>query len=204
MNMIIQITTAIAMILSIIVPFGYFFLGEKSKKRYKKSLIANCFMFFGVLLVATVVSFAGTASVQAAGSSADGLATGLGYLGAALVNSGDFAKRGFIIKGVFDNNHELKGKKIGSLDIMMMDELKGFIKENNIEIVALTIPRQAAREVAKEVAEDGIKAIWNFAHTDLNMPEDVVVENVHLSESLMRLSYNIANKNGKTRNIQEG
>lgn len=77
---------------------------------------------------------------------------------------------------------------------MMMDELKGFIKENNIEIVALTIPRQAAREVAKEVAEDGIKAIWNFAHTDLNMPEDVVVENVHLSESLMRLSYNIANK----------
>ena len=85
MNMIIQITTAIAMILSIIVPFGYFFLGEKSKKRYKKSLVANCFMFFGVLLVATVVSFAGTASVQAAGSSADGLATGLGYLGAALV-----------------------------------------------------------------------------------------------------------------------
>ena len=113
---------------------------------------------------------------------------GAGNLGAALVNSGDFAKRGFIIKGVFDNNHELKGKKIGSLDIMMMDELKGFIKENNIEIVA----------------EDGIKAIWNFAHTDLNMPEDVVVENVHLSESLMRLSYNIANKNGKTRNIQEG
>ena len=57
---------------------------------------------------------------------------GAGNLGAALVNSGDFAKRGFIIKGVFDNNHELKGKKIGSLDIMMMDELKGFIKENNI------------------------------------------------------------------------
>ena len=82
MNMIIQITTAIALILSIIVPFGCFFLGEKNKKRYKKSLIANCFMFFGVLLVATVVSFA---SVQAAGSSADGLATGLGYLGAALV-----------------------------------------------------------------------------------------------------------------------
>ena len=74
MNMIIQITTAIALILSIIVPFGCFFLGEKNKKRYKKSLIANCFMFFGVLLVATVVSFAGTASVQAAGSSADGLA----------------------------------------------------------------------------------------------------------------------------------
>ena len=80
MNMIIQIVTAIALTLSIIVPFGCFFLGEKSKKRYKKSLIANCFLFFGVLLVATIVSFAGTASVQAASSSADGLATGLGYL----------------------------------------------------------------------------------------------------------------------------
>ena len=79
MNMIIQITTAIALILSIIVPFGCFFLGEKNKKRYKKSLIANCFMFFGVLLVATVVSFAGTASVQAAGSSADGLATRISW-----------------------------------------------------------------------------------------------------------------------------
>lgn len=64
--------------------FRLLFLGEKNKKRYKKSLIANCFLFFGVLLAATVVSFAGTASVQAA-SSADGLATGLGYLGAALV-----------------------------------------------------------------------------------------------------------------------
>ena len=85
MNMIIQIVTAIALTLSIIVPFGCFFLGEKNKKRYKKSLIANCFLFFGVLLAATVVSFAGTASVQAA-SSADGLATGLGYLGAALVS----------------------------------------------------------------------------------------------------------------------
>ena len=86
MNMIIQIVTAIALILSIIVPFGCFFLGEKSRKRYKKSLAANCFMFFGVILVASVVMFAGTSGVQAAdAASADGLATGLGYIGAALV-----------------------------------------------------------------------------------------------------------------------
>ena len=81
----VQVLTAIAMVLTIVVPMTYYFKGEHNKNRYKKSLIANCFMFFGVLLVATVVSFAGTASVQAAGSSADGLATGLGYLGAALV-----------------------------------------------------------------------------------------------------------------------
>ena len=108
MNMIIQITTAIALILSIIVPFGCFFLGEKNKKRYKKSLIANCFMFFGVLLVATVVSFAGTASVQAAGSSADGLATGLGYLGSGIA----VASSASAALGALSEDGSLFGKSI--------------------------------------------------------------------------------------------
>ena len=86
MTTIIQIVTAVALILSIIVPFGTFFLGEKNRKRYKKSLAANCFMFFGVILVASVVMFAGPTGVQAAAAAAaDGLATGLGYIGAALV-----------------------------------------------------------------------------------------------------------------------
>lgn len=119
---------------------------------------------------------------------------GAGNLGQALVNSGDFAKRGFLIKGVFDNNAALRDKEIGGLKIRMVDELADFIRENEIEIVALTIPKQAAKEVAKIVVDAGVKAIWNFAHTDLNLPEDVIVENVHLSESLMRLSYTIASK----------
>ena len=103
-------------------------------------------------------------------------------------------KRGFVICGVFDNNPELKGESIHGIDIMMMDQLADFIHKNDIEIVALTIPKQAAKEIGKQVADAGIKAIWNFAHTDLNLPDDVIVENVHLSESLMRLSYTIANK----------
>lgn len=85
MTTIIQITVVTALILSIIIPFGAFFLGEKNKKRYKKSLTANCFFFFGLLLVGTITAFAGTATVHAASGSADGLATGLGYIGAALV-----------------------------------------------------------------------------------------------------------------------
>lgn len=86
MTTVIQLVTALALILSIIVPFGYFFLGERSKTRYKKSLAANCFFFFGTLIVASAVMFTGTATVQAAAeASSSGLATGLGYLGAALV-----------------------------------------------------------------------------------------------------------------------
>ncbi len=118
---------------------------------------------------------------------------GAGNLGQAIVNYEDFAKRGFIIKGVFDNNPELEGKLVKDVSVMMPDKMEGFIKNNNIEIAALTIPKSAAKEVAKAVTDAGVKAIWNFAHTDLNLPDDVIVENVHLSESLMRLSYNIAN-----------
>lgn len=118
---------------------------------------------------------------------------GAGNLGQAIVNYEDFAKRGFIIKGVFDNNPALEGKLVKDVPIMMPDRMEDFIKNNNIEIAALTIPKSAAKEVAKAVTDAGVKAIWNFAHTDLNLPDDVIVENVHLSESLMRLSYNIAN-----------
>ena len=78
MTTLIQITIAAALILSIIIPFGAFFLGEKNRKRYKRSLACNCFFFFGALLVGTIVMFGGTVT-------ASGLAQGLGYLGAALV-----------------------------------------------------------------------------------------------------------------------
>ena len=121
---------------------------------------------------------------------------GAGNLGQAIVNSEDFAKRGFIIRGVFDNNKELDGRKIGEHQIMMSDRLPQFIKDENIEILAITVPKDAAREVARVAVEAGIKAIWNFAHTDINVPDNIVVENVHLSDSLMQLSYNVV-KNRK-------
>ena len=123
------------------------------------------------------------------------LIIGAGNLGKAIINYSDFEKRGFLIKGIFDNNPKLKGTKIRGIEVMMMDELTDFISENAIEIVALTIPKEAAKQIARVVADAGVKAIWNFAHTDLNLPDDVIVENVHLSESLMRLSYTIANRN---------
>lgn len=119
---------------------------------------------------------------------------GAGNLGRAIINYADFEKRGFVICGVFDNNQSLCGQSVRGIIIKPVEELITFIQENHIDIAALTIPKEAAKEMAEVVTTAGIKAIWNFAHTDLNVPEDVVVENVHLSESLMRLSYNIANK----------
>ena len=120
---------------------------------------------------------------------------GSGNLGQALANYADFEKRGFILKGIFDVNPTLTGISIRGVPVRMMDELESFIKENDIEIGVLTIPKAKAVDVANELVNNGVRAIWNFAHIDLNLPENVIVENVHLSESLMRLSYNISRYN---------
>ena len=116
---------------------------------------------------------------------------GAGNLGQALANYADFESMGFVLKGIFDTNPELKGHKIRGVQIHMMEELQNFIRENRIEIAVLTIPKANAVEVTELIVEAGIKGIWNFAHTDLKLPENVTVENVHLSDSLMKLSYKI-------------
>lgn len=116
---------------------------------------------------------------------------GAGNLGQALGNYMNFEKRGFILKGIFDRNPALEGKKVRGISVQPMETVEQFIRENDVDIAVLTIPKSSAVEVAKMLVQNGIKAIWNFAHVDLNVPEDIQVENVHLSESLMKLSYNL-------------
>lgn len=120
---------------------------------------------------------------------------GAGNLGQALANYAAFEKRGFILKGIFDVNPRLEGVTIRGVPIRMMDELRSFVANNEVDIAALTIPKEKAVEVADMLVENGVRAIWNFAHIDLNLPDNVIVENVHLSESLMQLSYNISRYN---------
>ncbi len=119
---------------------------------------------------------------------------GAGNLGRALTNYSNYENRGFHFMGLFDKNPEFVGKKIGSLEIMPMDKIEDFIIDNGIDIVVIAIPKAGAVQVADRVVKIGVKAIWNFAHVDLNVPDDVVVENVHLSDSLMKLSYNLASR----------
>ena len=116
---------------------------------------------------------------------------GAGNLGRALGNYMNFERRGFIFKGMFDRNPELVGKEVRGIKIMPMEQLKRFVTENDIDIAVLTIPKTSAVGVAEQLVQYGIKAIWNFAHVDLNVPDGIQVENVHLSDSLMKLSYNI-------------
>ena len=120
---------------------------------------------------------------------------GAGNLGQALANYASFERNGFILKSLFDVNPRLEGVTIRVIPVRMLDELEGYLQENDIEIAALTLPKSKAEEVADVLVANGIKAIWNFAHTDLTLPKDVIVESVHLADSLMKLSYNISQHN---------
>jgi redox-sensing transcriptional repressor len=118
---------------------------------------------------------------------------GAGNLGRALANYMNFERRGFIVQGIFDQNENLYGTQIRDIPVQPMENIEGFVKDNDIDIAVLTIPKDGAVKTADVLVKCKIKAIWNFAHVDLHVPEDVVVENVHLSDSLMKLSYGIAN-----------
>ena len=117
---------------------------------------------------------------------------GAGNLGQAIANYMNFEKRGFIFKGIFDANPALHGKMIREMEVQPMENMEEFIKAHDIDIAVLTIPKTGAVKVAEELVKNNIKAIWNFAHVDLNVPKDIQVENVHLSESLMKLSYKLS------------
>jgi redox-sensing transcriptional repressor len=117
---------------------------------------------------------------------------GVGHLGQALANYINFEKFSFIITALFDIDPQMKGQMVRDIPIHMMDELDEYCSTNRVDIAALTLPKDDAESTARHLAALGVHAIWNFAQVDLDMRADnVVVENVHLSDSLMQLSYNI-------------
>lgn len=122
---------------------------------------------------------------------------GAGNLGQALANYVKFERFGFVTTALFDVDPNLRGQEVRGIKIYMLDELEDFIKENQVDIATLTMPKSKADTIAHRLVDLGVSAIWNFAHVDLDIEDSsVVVENVHLSDSLMQLSYNIV-KNKK-------
>lgn len=123
---------------------------------------------------------------------------GVGNIGQALANYSNFEKRGFYLIGLFDINPRIIGISIKGIEIQDVYILEEFIKNNQVDIAILTLPKNKVINIAKDLVSWGIKGLWNFSPVDLKVPGDVVVENVHLSDSLMTLAYNlgkIKNKN---------
>lgn len=130
---------------------------------------------------------------------------GAGNMGRALANYKNFEKRGFKLIGIFDKDPKVVGQKINDLDVRHIDDLQKFTQENKVDIAMLCVPHDETPIVAEKAAACGIKGLWNFSPMELklshsNVNKNIVIENVHLSDSLMVLGYKInemmkANKN---------
>ena len=116
---------------------------------------------------------------------------GAGNLGHAVANYANFERRGFKIKGIFDNNPEIIGTVINKMQVQSVDSLISFIQDNKIKIAMLTLPATSVKEMIDDIIKAGIKGIWNFSYLDMEVPSDVALVNVHLSDSLMTLAYKL-------------
>ena len=120
---------------------------------------------------------------------------GIGNMGKALVSNPLFEKRGIKVKGLFDTDPSVIGKTYGDLTVMDANTVADFISKNNIDIAVLTIPKAAAQDTFNMLSDTCIRGIWNFSNAEIKCPEDknIKIENVHLGDSLMKLSYKITN-----------
>ena len=120
---------------------------------------------------------------------------GAGNLGAALVKSTMFEKRGVDVVAMFDVDSDIIGKKIGDVKVYSMDSLEEVLKKFSVDIVILTLPKEYASDAAERLENTDITGIWNFTGKEIQIhAKDVVIENVHIGDSLMTLCYEVAQK----------
>jgi redox-sensing transcriptional repressor len=119
---------------------------------------------------------------------------GAGNMGQALANYSNFEKRGFKLVGIFDNNETIIGKIINDMTVKNIDELDEFVIKNEVNIAILCVPYSQTSILAERIVNLGVKGLWNFSPMDLKLKQDAIIENVHLSDSLMVLGYKLNDK----------
>ncbi|NLM09015.1 MAG: redox-sensing transcriptional repressor Rex, partial [Clostridiales Family XIII bacterium] len=119
---------------------------------------------------------------------------GCGNLGQAIANYANYYKRGFIITAMFDVNPKIIGIRINDIEVQDYENLDEYLKNNPTDIGIICTTKNSAQDVANKLVAGKVKGIWNFAPTDIEVSDDVVLENVHLSDSLNTLTYYINHK----------
>lgn len=115
---------------------------------------------------------------------------GAGNLGKALANYEGFRRRGYQFVAIFDDG-DVIGSRVGVLEVQPVSELSDYLRSHQVDIGVLTLPSQATQEIADILVSQGVKAIWSFAPVRLQVPADVFVEHIHLSDSLMSLAFRL-------------
>ena len=116
---------------------------------------------------------------------------GAGNLGQAIAKYTHFHKQGFKVCGVFEISPNLIGKDVDGIEIMDYENIVEYVEEEEIDIGIICVNQNNAQEVADKLSFAGVKGIWNFAPTDIEVPKHVALENVHLSDSLHSLAYHM-------------
>lgn len=113
---------------------------------------------------------------------------GAGYLGRALANNDSYTERGYRILALFDTDPAIIGLEFNSIKVLDTELAHDFIRENNVEVAALAVPREEAQSVAEMVTDAGIKALWDFTETPLRLPDDIILIKQNMNEGLCRIS----------------
>lgn len=120
---------------------------------------------------------------------------GVGNLGRALLHNYHFSQAGFTVDAAFDISPAIVGTSVNGIPVYSMQELDSFVQQNHIDVVVLTIPQSVAQDTATHLIELGVRGFWNFTNVELSSPtDDVKFENIHFADSLLTLSYRIANR----------
>ena len=120
---------------------------------------------------------------------------GVGNIGHALMDNFCFTDWGFLLSAAFDVKPELIGRVIQGVPVYSMEDLRDYLRDNPVDVAVLTVPKEAAIRVTRLLTECGIGAIWNFTNVELTEPNSpIIVENVHFSDSLLALSYYVAER----------
>lgn len=120
---------------------------------------------------------------------------GVGNLGRALLHNFHFSQAGFTVDAAFDISPAVVGTSVNGIPVYSMQELDSFVQQNHIDVVVLTIPQSVAQDTATHLIELGVRGFWNFTNVELSSPtDDVKFENIHFADSLLTLSYRIANR----------
>ncbi len=155
----------------------------------------NCFGGFGQQGYGYNVNYLFTriSEILGVGEGYKAVIIGAGDLGRALVHLSMFEKRGVDIVGMIDSGEGMVGREVAGVSIHSMDEMESFCQKNGVDIAVLTLPKEKVKDVADRLVACGIKGLWNYMGVELEYPnDDVIIENVHLGDSLMILNYKIA------------
>ncbi len=155
----------------------------------------NCFGGFGQQGYGYNVNYlyANICELLGVGAGLHAVILGAGNLGKALVKSTMFEKRGVEVIALFDTDPKLIGKSIDGIPVFHVNTLGEFCEKSPVDMAVLTLPKEAAAKAASDAVKYGIRGFWNFTSEELALDDNIVVENVHLGDSLMTLSYRLCN-----------